>query len=76
MSLYFVQAERGGVPLPEDGIDYPDLATARAEIARTAVARLHDRVRDGTAKVTIHVTDAEGRELFTATATVAVSPLA
>lgn len=74
MSLYFVQAERG-TPAPEDGIDYPDVVTARAEIARTAVARLNDRIRDGTAEVTLYVTDEAGEALFTATATVAVSPL-
>lgn len=76
MSLYFVQTDRGCTPLPDDGIEYPDLATARVEIARTAAAALCDRVGNGTAEVSIYVTDEAGTELFTATATVAVSPLA
>ena len=76
MSLYFVQTRRGERPHPDDCIDYPDLATARVEIARTAAARLCDRVGDGTAEVSIYVTDETGRELFSATATVALSPIA
>lgn len=76
MSLYYVQTERGSAPIPDDGIEYADLASARIEIARTAAAWLCDRITDGTAEVSIYVTDGTGRELFTATATVAVSPLA
>lgn len=76
MSLYFVQTDRGSPPSLDDGIDYPDIASARVAIARTAAARLCDRIGDGTAEVSIHVTDESGTELFTATATVAVSPLA
>ena len=57
--------------MPENGIDDPDLATAGAETARTAVAELNYQVRDGTAKVTTYVTNNAGGELFTATATVA-----
>jgi hypothetical protein len=76
MSLYYVQTERGAAPMPDDGIEYPDIAMARIAIARTAAARLCDRISDGTAEVSLHVTDDTGRELFTATATVAVSPLA
>lgn len=76
MSLFYVQTERGSAPSPDDGIEYPDIATARIAIAKTAAARLCDRVTDGTAEVAIYVTDDTGRELFAATATVAVSPLA
>lgn len=76
MSLYYVQTDRGSSPSPDDGIEYPDMASARVAIARTAAARLCDRVGSGTAEVSIYVTDAAGTELFTATATVAVSPLA
>ncbi len=35
MSLYFVQIDRGSPPSLDDGIDYPDIARARAAIART-----------------------------------------
>lgn len=75
MSLYYVQTERGSAPMAEDGIEYPDIASARVAIAKTAAARLCDRVSTGTAEVSLYVTDEAGRELFTATATVAVSPL-
>lgn len=76
MALYYVHVDRHGAPILEDGIEYPDLATARAEIARTAVERLRDRVRKGATDVTIYVTDATGRELFAATARVELTPAA
>lgn len=75
MSLYHVQIDRDGRLTPDDGIEYPDLATARAEVVRTAVERLRDRLRHGTTEVTIYVTDSDGRELFTATARVDLSPV-
>lgn len=76
MALYYVHTERGSSPSPDDGIEYPDIASARVAIAKSAAARLCDRVGNGTAEVSIYVTDDAGHELFTATATVAVSPLA
>ena len=50
MSLYYVQTERGSSPSPDDGIEYPDIATARVAIAKSAAARLCDRVGNGIAK--------------------------